>query len=51
VFGIKDFGFEGLTRIASIGCSPETNSSEEKANLRLLIQRFKGDLINMRCLH
>jgi hypothetical protein len=51
VYGIRAFGFEGLTGIASIGCSPEKNSSEEKANLRLLIQRFKGDLINKRCLH
>jgi hypothetical protein len=51
VYGIRAFGFEGLTGIASIGCSPEKNSSEEKANLRLLTQRFKGDRISKRCLH
>jgi hypothetical protein len=50
-YGIISFGFEGLTGIASIGCSLEKNSSKEKANLRLLIQRFKGDHINERCLH
>jgi hypothetical protein len=37
VYGIIAFGFEGLTGIGSFGCSLEPKSSEEKANLRLLI--------------
>jgi hypothetical protein len=51
VYGIIESGFEGLKGIASIGFSTEPNASKEKANFRLLIYRFKGDLINKRCLH